>query len=92
MNKDTLYRMTFNVSWQKHMDTLYVSDERDGSIYPFSGISFDIMSFLIYKNYSLDKTIDQISKKYNADRNIVENDVTEFVKELVEIAILESVD
>jgi hypothetical protein len=86
MKKDIFYCMTLNVSWQKHKDTLYVIDERNGSIYPFSGISF-----LVYGKYSLNQTINKISEKYNAERNIVEEDITEFIRELIEIEILESV-
>ena len=75
MKKDIFYCMTLNVI-----------DERNGSIYPFSGISF-----LVYGKYSLNQTINKISEKYNAERNIVEEDITEFIRELIEIEILESV-
>lgn len=91
MKKETFYCMTFNVSWQKYNDTLYVMDERDGCIYQFSGTSFDILTFIVHKKYSLNRTIDKISEKYNVERSSIEKDVTEFIEELEKIEILESV-
>lgn len=90
MREESYYCMTSNVSWQKHKNVLYVTDERNGCIYPFSGTSFDIMLLIIDSKFCVDKIIDEMSDKYKVARDIIMSDVKEFIKELEEIKILES--
>lgn len=80
-------RVPMYISWQKMLDVIYITDERNNNIYAMEESAGEIISMII-KNISVIEMINILSDKYSEDKEIIKEDIRCFIGELVEKEII----
>lgn len=88
IEKNGLYRINKFVGHRKYRDKLVVLNTNMGLLYIFDGLEMLIWNE-ICKSKSINEISKNITKKYNIDQSEAENDLSDFILEMVNEGLID---
>ena len=87
MNEKSKFEPTINVSWQIYNGKAYILNEIDEELYILEDVALEIWK-AIQKDKTIEKTIEDMWKKYLPTDKNVKRDIFNFLKEMENVGLI----
>ena len=88
IRKDIIFEMKKNTSVRNILgETFFILDSESGKQFNLSEMEYEIVD-MITKGYKFDEIVDKIASEYNAEKEQISADLTEYVISLYEAGLI----